>query len=612
LQEKLKDLHRNSQIVVVYDNINFKDDKRHEDVGHTRKYKAFTNAAVILNRDIPAGGLTRDMHDPSIPLQLGEIVSSPAITGGDDIGRLTSIVLIADAIKRVHEDATGRVFGGGNREKYPQFPIIDRLVPEKTVHYQLAGIAQDEGTIEGTYAVHDEIFLEQLQMRAADNPAEDDDFTKRLILIHGDQLTANRIRSTRQERRRATRVYDRRRWAHPLPAWFHVQMNLLSTIVRTHWSADAGLNSVHTLISDMTRWNRTFGTRDNAKYHLMEPVVTQGFTSRVTALFYDAMRQRGLLAGNMPITGHKGLLVDAIGVLTPEQFLELAEDVRGVAFTYGAWSSNGPDVTFRSQCRLLQEVELFLTLRHAVKYGDVGLLRRLVDPLIVIYFGAHQTNYGREMLYYRWNLSSANTPALQRAILSSGLVNWHGRQSTFKPIDLHLEHLNCSCKINLRNQKNSTHDLDIEFRRTALCSTYLSELRAKMEGTFGEYMPGAHTSNIAKDDKFFLAWALFTDRYSVPRSQVDDTDRMFDSIDIRQEGMNSLEAAVDSFNAHNVYDPSSFTIVLPAPVADDNSQSVDIGEYAELVHSGYDLVDNPTMDVWVGIHADDIAMLEPT
>ena len=68
MQEKLKGLYCNNQIVVVYNNINFKDNKRHEDVGHTRKYKAFTNAAVILNRDIPAGGLTQDMHDPSIPL----------------------------------------------------------------------------------------------------------------------------------------------------------------------------------------------------------------------------------------------------------------------------------------------------------------------------------------------------------------------------------------------------------------------------------------------------------------------------------------------------------------------------------------------------------------
>ena len=52
-------------------------------------------------------------------------------------------------------------------------------------------------------------------------------------------------------------------------------------------------------------------------------------------------------------------------------------------------------------CRMLQEVKLLLTVRHAVKHADIGMLRRLVDPLIVFFFGASQHNYGREMLFYR-------------------------------------------------------------------------------------------------------------------------------------------------------------------------------------------------------------------
>jgi hypothetical protein len=33
---------------------------------------------------------------------------------------------------------------------------------------------------------------------------------------------------------------------------------------------------------------------------------------------------------------------------------------------------------------MLQEIELFLTVRYAVKHADIGLLRYLVDPLIVV------------------------------------------------------------------------------------------------------------------------------------------------------------------------------------------------------------------------------------
>ena len=52
-------------------------------------------------------------------------------------------------------------------------------------------------------------------------------------------------------------------------------------------------------------------------------------------------------------------------------------------------------------CRMLQEIEVFLTTRHAIKHGDIGLLRRMVDPLIVLFLGAGQWNYDHEMLFYR-------------------------------------------------------------------------------------------------------------------------------------------------------------------------------------------------------------------
>ena len=137
------------------------------------------------------------------------------------------------------------------------------------------------------------------------------------------------------------------------------------------------------------------------------------------------------------------------------------------------------------------------------------MLRRMVDPLIVVFFGAAQHNYGREMLHYRWNLSRANTSELQQAILAIGVVNWLGRESTFKPIDLALEHLNLHCKLDLRNFKNSTHDIEVVFQQTALCNTWLRDVRRQFESTFGEPMSGAHTSSQAVPDIFYLTWSLF-------------------------------------------------------------------------------------------------------
>ncbi|KAH9216730.1 hypothetical protein DL95DRAFT_296562, partial [Leptodontidium sp. 2 PMI_412] len=58
-------------------------------------------------------------------------------------------------------------------------------------------------------------------------------------------------------------------------------------------------------------------------------------------------------------------------------------------------------------------VELFLTIWHGIKYRDIGILRRSVDPLIINFLGARQTNYAYKMLFYWWLLKdSVYTPKL--------------------------------------------------------------------------------------------------------------------------------------------------------------------------------------------------------
>ena len=100
-------------------------------------------------------------------------------------------------------------------------PVLHQIPPKKTKFWQFGGIFEDEGTISGTYRVHDSIFIAQLGLKAPRTPsARRNDFSRRLWLVHGDQLTAQRIRSVKLEQRSAERSYDRRDWMLGLPAWF--------------------------------------------------------------------------------------------------------------------------------------------------------------------------------------------------------------------------------------------------------------------------------------------------------------------------------------------------------------------------------------------------------
>lgn len=130
------------------------------------------------------------------------------------------------------------------------------------------------------------------------------------------------------------------------------------------------------------------------------------------------------------------LVKAAVAKLTSGEYLELVKAVYKRAFTVEAWRSTSstvsvaegapkqPDAGFTTMCRMLQQIQLCITVRKAIRMQDIGHLRRIVDYLIPMFLGAGQSNYSREIIYLRWLLcDNASDPKLQRAILSTGVTN---------------------------------------------------------------------------------------------------------------------------------------------------------------------------------------------
>jgi hypothetical protein len=60
-------------------------------------------------------------------------------------------------------------------------PILQPIRADKTRFWQFGAIFEDEDTIDGTYGVHESIFLQQLRLQAPDDPnGTPDDFHDRL------------------------------------------------------------------------------------------------------------------------------------------------------------------------------------------------------------------------------------------------------------------------------------------------------------------------------------------------------------------------------------------------------------------------------------------------
>ena len=124
-------------------------------------------------------------------------------------------------------------------------------------------------------------------------------------------------------------------------------MNLCNTIVHTHLAPkDYQEEAHHYLKSDVTLWNHTPFTWENAKYHQVVLIVKQGFMAHITALFYVAMQHQSLLTiipelsdlSDPSLSKCIKNVTWAISCLTPEQFLEIVEDIQSTAFTIKAWS----------------------------------------------------------------------------------------------------------------------------------------------------------------------------------------------------------------------------------------------------------------------------------
>lgn len=82
-----------------------------------------------------------------------------------------------------------------------------------------------------------------------------------------------------------------------------------------------------------------------------------------------------------------------------DDYMESMERVRAIAFIQSAWFAT--DTEQRNISRYSQEAPLFLALRHALKQGDISMPRRLVDMLIVVFYGTVQYKYGLELLHLR-------------------------------------------------------------------------------------------------------------------------------------------------------------------------------------------------------------------
>jgi hypothetical protein len=310
----------------------------------------------------------------------------------------------------------------------------------------------------------------------------------------------------------ASAAYDRKDWLIGVAALFHLRMNFLWLVQKTHYGNMEQQDS-STLYHNINFWGRKNIPADRAAFQILEELVLHSFDARVIGLLYTRLEQRGI------DTSDQDEVDKAIQNVNAACFMDLVEDVRRSAFEPQAWrpskekyADNTVDEEFLSHTRYLQQMIVYKTLKYGIKNGDIGLINRVIGVCCFYFEGTGQSNYAFEMLYLkRLTSTKACDKELRRAILSNSLVNPHGRRHTWQEVDRSLEYLNLELKRELWARRTSTFGLDALFKTTSLTAEYTVCLRKAIEETFARKDSSTHSVPSPMDDIHTLAFELACD-----------------------------------------------------------------------------------------------------
>ena len=572
-QEQLKGIGQRRDIIFAWDNFDWQERVRHQSVGHTHRMHSVTTARVIVARDISKEGLSQKDFTHDGKFEVDDFTEAPGIIE-DDLAIDISRHLIAKSIYALFPNSTKEFWETEDPRthittlNYPM-PTINLLDTHKTESYQLGPILENEGTIQGTAAAKNNIYQKQMGWGK-----EEEKIKGCLFLGTGDAKSVRNMKSLQAERAHETREVDRHQNMLPIPALFHLQMNFAYAIHKAHDglktnNPDAIKTSKSTLL-----WHRSIaGIKgahgDKPEYFTLRDLLVKSFRSRIIAAVLEIE--------NIPY--HTQQISDALQgrlrKMSKEEFARLVEAVRTKFFTLEAQQSTEQE--FRNHALFLGQMETFLTLNHAIKNGDIGLIERCVNRCIVYFHGATNWQYAAEWSYFKWLVNtSATSPILKKAIWSNMLVNLEGKRSTFYAVDLLIEHGNGALKEVLFKNRTSTFDLIDLFRREAILAGFHGSLRVTFENAFKIYITGRHPDKIYETEIFMIASELARDSIRKVESQVS-----YLAPDLLEDGWKKLGygGKLDEYNSKF---PSVTGMVLDSGDAEGSASAEDGGMMVDL------------------------------
>ena len=531
-KENIKRAAHDPNGIIVYDNFNFLNRIRELAGGKQDQFVNLTTSCLVACPELN-GPLNQSSLNLTQPFTKPMVVAH--LLPRKPTFNVASKWLLKHALMKVFR----------RRDINTDMPVVQRVSYLNSPFLQLGAVFEDEGTISGVYKLHEEIWHRRLGFK---------EYDERLTLVYGDMKTTSFIRRIKQSQLEASDLWEQKKWMLPIPAFFHIELNYIEMLFRVFWdTGNTSMLSSAVISADVAFFQRTKHiSKKSIKYHQVLPLLMHGYTARILAFVIHHLVDRDSLPGSLNIDTVK----EAMAALNLEVLEDILERIWATVFSHKGWTGRYDDdqepgcidTEFRSHCRLMQCVEVLLIFHEAVRHGDFGLLRDIIPMLPILFWGGKSSNYGPEMLYFSWLLHPNVVPDenLRDAFLKGGLIRCTTTGSQYKAIDLLLEHINATYALDIKHNKNSTHDIHATFSRLALNSSYLAVIRKSVESVFGGHQKGTHTPGDPTTDVIAYAIKLYND--GMTRRHTAVRPNAWDVPDLYERGQKTLLEKLSDFN----------------------------------------------------------------
>ncbi|KAL9041225.1 MAG: hypothetical protein Q9180_001421 [Flavoplaca navasiana] len=582
------------RVMIDHDNFDFPDVPSGERINDRKTFVSLTNGALIIGRNIRTAGLKQSMWKPQ-----GTLLSARELTGKVAGHKSLLPAKLSNAwhavkvgLPGILDDASPVSSIDGESKTLTQevddlfpWPDIDRLTNAVVKYRPLAPVWANEGTNEGTIQVMDDYMEKQFD----EDPDNEQKWSDRLLLWHGDVKTIQRLLSVQAIRANTSeRAYDRKAWVFPVMGLWHLKYNLLKLIRNTHFGGSSPIDDTCIQFA-ADKWDRTNANRVD-DFQKLEELLIHSYQSRIMGLL---LHQSGRYFSRREDVENwiKGMSASDVS----QRIKDVVEAFNPPDFEHQDGREDGPPVHnqqwLNHQC-FIRHMDVYLLLRRAIKLADVGVLKEALREACILFQakGAKCDNYAPELLRL---LHTCDTEAaagrLRNAVINNMLVNLSGKAGRTFETDRLVEFINRLVSITKKNRINSTKSLESLLREITLTAPYALKLKVAVERTFGRVYPGRHPLKPAHEDIWVMAKALSQGSLKTMNQEANSA---YVALNLRREGLRSLPDNIHKYNLKllTMVSPQDDEEYTEGPDNPDQIERDEIGLDMESMESNMDEV----------------------